>query len=204
MPRIVDHDQRRAELGRAAMHLVCSEGVAALSVRNLARESGWSVGAVRHYLPTQRETVELTCNQVREAFGRRIRAVPECPDAIAWLREALRVSLPLDQESRELSQVWLAFMGAEVHRGLGAEALVYDELSGLFERLFEDFAAEGRLLVDDPRRAAVALQATFDGLTLHLLLGRLDECQAMAALDHTLAGLVGIDDSAGSAGVSPR
>ena len=43
MPKIVDHEQRRTELAQAAVELVRSQGVAALSVRNLAQASGWSM-----------------------------------------------------------------------------------------------------------------------------------------------------------------
>ncbi|MEL4359273.1 MULTISPECIES: TetR/AcrR family transcriptional regulator [unclassified Luteococcus] len=190
MPRVVDHDQRRAELASAAMELVRQQGVAALSVRNLAAASGWSSGAVRHYLPTHRAMVELVCEHVATGFERRLRAVPPQEDPVVQLRELIRAGLPLDEESRALSQVWFAFLGAEVHEEQGARAMVYGELAELFVGYFTRVQQAGFLLAGDPRAAAVATQAQLDGLTVHLLLGGIDEAQAMEALDLLLLRLV--------------
>lgn len=190
MPRIVDHDQRRAELARAAMRLVRERGVGALSVRNLAQESGWSAGAVRHYLPAHRDIIELVAGRVRSGFEQRLMAVPVQQDPAAHLRGLLGAALPLDAESRELSQVWFAFMGSEVHDAQGVGALVYDELAALLTDYFTGCQERGFLRVSSARQATVALQAAFDGLTVHLLLGRVDGDEAMAALDHLLAQLL--------------
>lgn len=190
MPRIVDHEQRRAELAQAGVTLVRNQGVAALSVRNLAAESGWSAGAVRHYLPTHADIIGLVAAHVAKGFEARLRAVPQMDDPVDQLRALLQAALPLDQESRELSQVWFAFLGAEMHQEHGAGALVYDELAALFTRLFSSHQAAGMLRVDDPRQAAATLQAQLDGLTVHLLLGRRTGEQALAALDVVLQALL--------------
>ncbi|GAA1395137.1 TetR/AcrR family transcriptional regulator [Luteococcus peritonei] len=190
MPKIVDHEQRRAELAQAAVELVRSQGVAALSVRNLAQASGWSAGAVRHYLPTHRDIVALVSEHVRAGFERRLAAVEAPGDPAAQLLSLLRAVLPLDDQSRELSQVWLAFLGAEVHQEQGAGAMVYDELAGLFTDFFTACQREGQLVGESPRQAAATLQAQLDGLTVHLLLGRVDHDQALAALDAVVGCLV--------------
>ena len=182
MPKIVDHEQRRTELAQAAVELVRSQGVAALSVRNLAQASGWSAGAVRHYLPTHRDIVALVSEHVRAGFERRLTAVEPSGDPSDQLLALLRAVLPLDDDARELSQVWFAFLGAEVHQEQGAGAMVYDELAGLFTDFFAACQRDGQLLVDSPQQAAITLQAQLDGLTVHLLLGRITREQALAAL----------------------
>lgn len=190
MPRIVDHDARRDELARAGIELVASRGVAALSVRNLAAASGWSAGAVRHYLPTHADIVALVSDRVRSDFERRLEAVPESSDQVEMLRALLRAGLPLDAESQQLSRVWFAFLGAEMHQGSGASALVYAELFAALVGFFELMQQSGRLAVDSPVHAARTLQAQFDGVTVHLLSGHLQQGEALATLDQVLASLL--------------
>lgn len=189
MPRVVDHAQRRTDLVRAAVELVRDRGVGALSVRNLAAASGWSAGAVRHYFPSQQELIEAVVRYVRDGFEARLLAVAPDPDPLGHARALLRAGLPLDDESRVLSQVWFAFLAAEAHRPGGAGELVYDELAAALEGMFVLLPRE-RLAVATPRQAALTLQAALDGLTVHLLLGRVTPAEATEAIDHVLAGLV--------------
>lgn len=190
VPRVVDHDERRMELTRAAMALVRDEGLAALSVRGLAAASGWSPGAVRHYLPTHQSMVDAVVEGVRSGFEARLLAVAPQPDPLEHARALLRAALPLDDESRELSRVWFAFLGSRAHLADGAGLIAYDELAGLLQDMFAGFQRAERLRSTTPRGAAVTLQATLDGLTIHLLMERVDADEAIAALDRALDQLV--------------
>lgn len=49
MPRIVDHDARRAELLDGAFELFAERGYGALTMRGIARELGVSTGTLYHY-----------------------------------------------------------------------------------------------------------------------------------------------------------
>jgi AcrR family transcriptional regulator len=49
MPKVVDHEERRAELCAAVWRLASREGLEAVTVRGVAEEAGWSTGAVVHY-----------------------------------------------------------------------------------------------------------------------------------------------------------
>ncbi len=58
MPRHADHEQRRGELAEAVCRIILEHGLDHVSVRSVAQESGWSVGAVRYYFPRQDNLLE--------------------------------------------------------------------------------------------------------------------------------------------------
>ena len=53
MPRLIDHDARRAEIADAAWRVILREGVTGASVRTVAAEAGLSSGSLRHVFATQ-------------------------------------------------------------------------------------------------------------------------------------------------------
>lgn len=53
VPKVVDHDQRREELARAVWAVIARAGVEGATVRAVAAEAGWSMGALRYYFATQ-------------------------------------------------------------------------------------------------------------------------------------------------------
>ena len=69
MPRIVDHDQRRQELVRHVWALIRREGVDGVTIRNLSEQSGWSSGAIRHYLPNREAILNFAAGQVSDVEG---------------------------------------------------------------------------------------------------------------------------------------
>ena len=51
MPKIVDHDARRAELAQASYRLLCERGYDGASMRQVAKAAGVSTGTLYHYFP---------------------------------------------------------------------------------------------------------------------------------------------------------
>lgn len=190
MPRIVDHAQRRAELGRATWEVIRERGLAGLTIRSLSERSGWSAGAIRHYLPNRAAILEFAAEQVSERALAAVRAVPPggpCERLTATL-EAL---MPLDEPSREWMEVWLAFAAEAVTSGDFAptQGLLYRDLQAQLRAAFRELAAGGRLRTD-PDAAAAEVQALLDGLSLHLLLRQLTPGEARAALRGALDRLL--------------
>ena len=58
MPKIVDHDQRRAELLEPCLSLFASRGFHALSVREIARNLNVTTGTIYHYFQSKSELFE--------------------------------------------------------------------------------------------------------------------------------------------------
>ena len=69
MPKVVDHEQRRRELAAAVWRVIGREGVAEVSIRAVAAESGWSTGALRHYFATRAELLAFACEEVIASSG---------------------------------------------------------------------------------------------------------------------------------------
>ncbi|MBP2338171.1 AcrR family transcriptional regulator [Saccharothrix coeruleofusca] len=109
MPKIVDHDQRRAALARAVWAVIDQEGIEGATVRRVAEEAGVSVGGLRHYFDSQRGLLLFAAREVASAVGARVTAhlrgdLPG-PERARRLLEEL---LPLDAERRVEVDVWLA------------------------------------------------------------------------------------------------
>lgn len=116
MPRIVDHEARRAELVGAALRVITTEGFAAASVRRVAHEAGHSPGSLRHYFPRQERLIEAVLAEVTQVAAARL--VPlvvalegagrdEVVDAACALLEGL---LPLDATRATEWSVWSALV----------------------------------------------------------------------------------------------
>src|SRR5699024_4783191 len=116
VPKIVDHEARRAEIALAVRRLVAREGLAGATVRAVAEESGWSMGAVRYYFASQDQllvfAVESMMEQVTERVLRIRERMPAGPDRAAALIEQL---LPQDRERRAEGTVWLAALARARH-----------------------------------------------------------------------------------------
>jgi AcrR family transcriptional regulator len=112
VPRLVDHDQRRAELGEAAIRVILRDGLAGVTVRGVAAEAGWSTGSLRHYFGNQRELQAYVVRATTDTLRRRVlpRVQRPRPDGSVVERIASIVEemLPLDAERREEYALWSA------------------------------------------------------------------------------------------------
>ena len=99
MPRIVDAEQRRAEITDAAARLIARSGIESVTMREVAAEAGWTTGAVTHYFTDKRE---LLLQTFQESLARRrsLRPPEATTPAIERLRASLEGALPLDDDRR--------------------------------------------------------------------------------------------------------
>lgn len=184
VPKIVDHDHRRAEIAAAVRTLVLREGIAAATVRAVAQEAGWSPGAVRHYFPDQAALLRVAIGEAfadvparLEAHLRRWYAHPDAREPLADTQALLEEMLPLDHARRVETEVWIAAMdAARRDPGLAAtRSLAWQgtrqvsRVAVTWLRGREPDPDLGRLLTSplaDPgdEQAAVTLQALVDGL----------------------------------------
>jgi TetR/AcrR family transcriptional regulator, transcriptional repressor of bet genes len=123
MPKIVDHEARRAELGQAVWRLASRDGLDAVTVRAVAAEAGWSTGALVHYFKDKEELLRFAFRTVADRVGRRLSAASrEGGSPRELLRFALEQGLPLDDERRAETRVWFAFLGLALTRPALARA----------------------------------------------------------------------------------
>lgn len=187
MPKIVNHDARRAELARAVWAVARREGIEQASVRTVAAEAGYSAGSLRHYFPNQSELLAFALKVVVDRIRARLARLDRDREPRRAARQVLHELLPLDDERRAENEVWLAFTG----RALVDPSLreIHAEVDGALRRTWTDVAKA--LAVDDPELEGERLHALVDGLCVHAALNgdRLPADRIRAVIDRHLDSL---------------
>lgn len=200
MPKIVDHAARRAEVTEAALALVASGGRRAASVRALADATGWSVGAVRHYVPSTSALETLLLEHVAARVQVRVaerardgldRSLPRV-ELVAQLAEQI---LPFDAERLVEHRVWATlWVGPDGADPTAAEHAWAWTGQLLFHRQLILLLSGEPTVPNLPERleepdesCARHLQAFTDGLALRLAAGMQRPRSAQADLRDVLA-----------------
>jgi len=168
MPKVVDADERRADITDAAARLIARAGVGAATLRDVAAEAGWTTGAITHYFEDKRELLLRTFEaSLEHRKSVRVQREADTP-AVDSLRTSLEGALPLDVERRRHWMVTVAFCSVAA----GDEELAQAQRDAYRE--FRDHIAE--LVVEaklaDPKRAAglaERLIASADGIAIQAL-----------------------------------
>jgi AcrR family transcriptional regulator len=186
MPRVVDHEARRAEVVAALWRVVSRDGLEAVTVRSVAAETGMSTSVVSHYFAGKDELLRLAFRLVLDRGLARAGAAPAGERARALLVSAL----PLDAERRAEARIWFSFLGLAVSRpDLAAEQRhVYRAWrTALAGALRHDGLRAGL----DAEAEAGALIALVDGLTVQAAFEpwRLPRRRQLALLDERLSQL---------------
>ena len=175
MPKIVDHDERRAEYVDALWRLVSREGAGAISVRSLAAEAGVSPSNVVHYLPSRAEMLAEAVRQLlREARDRsaKMRAEAEVFD-LDRVTDIVMVAIPDSPKRRRQSEVWLLLL-AEQETNLEAGEILAELQAGVRSAVrngMDLLAVHGILAPERDRDLEAArLHALIDGLSLQTLI----------------------------------
>lgn len=170
MPRLVDHVARRASLTEALWRVVRRSGIHAVSVRSVAAEAGTSPSALRHYFASQDELLAFGLTAVvQRVEGRLLPLLPQLAGP-EGARRIFEQFLPLDEDRRVETEVYLAFIGrAQADPALrkirdAADARAREGLRHAVGLLADAGAvAPGRDLDEETSRIYVFL----DGLAMH-------------------------------------
>lgn len=168
----IDPRERRRDIVRAAFRLVVAEGVAGMSLRKVAAESGLNIGSVRHYFRGHDELLIAAAEEAGDRMGRRLAGHPvEALRGLAGnaardaLQELVEAVLPMDEERRLEAIVVTELIVASRTRPVFAPSA---ERMGVDLRQVIAAALEA-LGVPDPAGRAAGLTAVIGGLTLDAL-----------------------------------
>jgi TetR/AcrR family transcriptional regulator, transcriptional repressor of bet genes len=171
VPKVIDHDWRRAELVDATWRVIAEEGVEAATVRRIAEAANCTTGRVTHYFASKGEVLRAALRQAHGATVERMLAHLGGDDPVEVLRSVVLEALPLDHTRRTEWQVRLAFFGLlAADPALGAEQ----------ERRYDEWRAFLDGLV---WRAAPALGDDRRGASVDVLVAAVDGLAAQAALE---------------------
>lgn len=170
MPKVVDHEQRRAELRDAVWRLASREGLEAVTVRAVADEAGCSTGALVHYFADKEDLLLFAFRTVADRVMRRVAAAEEATtDPMELARAMLVEGLPLDRERQAEVRLWFAFLGLALTRPALArdQRLTYRAWRERVADRLAEAKEEGILRADvDPGTQAAALVGLVDGLAV--------------------------------------
>ena len=187
MPKVVDHDERRERIAEAAWRVIEREGPDGANLRRIAREAGYTTGVVTHYFRDKRDLMAFAFGLVVERSTSRMAGAA----AEAGAEGALAQLLPLDEERRRETTVWLALMGASL-----SDPDLAAELRRRYRRareatlpMFREALVEAQ--AGDPDDVADELLAAVDGITVDALTDpeRFPPGRQMALLRRALARL---------------
>lgn len=187
MPKIVDHDARRDEIGWVVARMIEQEGPHGVSVRSVAATAGYQPSTLRHYFPSADEMFAHALTLVARRQRRRVEALDVPQEQFAAFRQAWLQALPVDAERRTEAHVWLAASLAArsdaARQTLAAIDAGLDELCRATVAVLSPDA--------DQDAAAVQLRAFTDGLTVGAITRptRFTPAQVEASLERYLRAL---------------
>lgn len=199
MPKTVDHHERREELVRAVWRIIAERGIDEVTIREIAREAGYSAGALAYYFENKDALLVTALRVSHEQIYRRYDAAVDTPQQYDALKAILFDNLPLDEQRELETRIEMSFW----ERSLRNEALgeiQHEEsatLRELIRRLVVGSQREGQIASDHhPERVVHLLAALIDGISLHALLypDRIDTQVQTATMKFALELLAPRDD----------
>lgn len=199
MPKIVDHEQRRRQIAESVWTIIGLRGIEAVTLRSVAAEAGVSMGTVQHYFSTKDEMLVSACTQFVELASSGADSLmdasndPSQPRTI--IRAIMQQTMPLTEEQRTGSAVWLAFV---------TRAAVDDQLAAFIRQAWDRlhrFVSSQLAIAQEAGQVPQGLDADLeaavlitmaDGLASHLLVGQYTATTAIEAVDHRLEQLFAV------------
>jgi AcrR family transcriptional regulator len=175
VPKIVDHDERRADLARAAVKVIDREGIEGATLREIAKEAGYSTGIIGHYFGSRNDVLVAALGYCMASATGRMASVGEAHRGLKSVHEMAAELLPLDRTRSRENRIWLLY-GAEalIARRLRKEYQAHDGrlralLRGALEQAIEDGELDQSI---DAELEANRLLALNDGISLQALFDR--------------------------------
>ncbi len=194
MARVVDRDSRRRALAEAVWRVVGRDGVEAVTLRSVARALGRSTKFLTHYFSDKGELLAFAYASSWERGRARFRGRLEALSGLERLRELVSAPLPVDDERRLATRVWLAFLGHALARPALRDRLRREEelYSDRVVAVLDFCCREGSLPSGlDRSAAASALVALVSGIALEAVVfpERHPPARQRALVDSAIASL---------------
>jgi len=205
MPKDVDHDERREELAESVWRVVARDGLEGATIRGIARETGWSPGALAHYFADKDDILESALRIAYERIASRWDVLLEGLSGLVALRELVLDNLPLDNERELETKFLMNYWSRAIRDGDGVPRpsrrgpLLIDRLTALAR----EGQGSGEIATDRaPEDIAELLLGLVDGFSLHALLDpeRLTRTRQIALVDGELSRMSSLHKGAGARG----
>jgi AcrR family transcriptional regulator len=194
VPKIVDHDARRRELAQAASKVIVRQGLDGVTVREIAREAGFSAGSLGHYFPSKDDVLIAVLDEAMADTVARMLRRTEVHRGVKLARDLVAELMPLDARRTLENKVWIIYSAQAITSQklrkayLRNELLIQAQLSFALRQAIED-GELGDLL--DADLEASRLLALSDGIAQQALFDKRmwTAEQQLAAIDEHLDAL---------------
>lgn len=152
MPKIVDHDQRRAEIVEAYLTVVARDGLSGATSRAVAAELGVGTGALWHYFDGFDAVAALAYQRISEFTTERILAATASLRGLDAFVAVLREILPLEKRTVDEAYVVVGFWGrlAANKRIAETQTDVVGEWRQMLRRHLEEAIEDGDVRPETP------------------------------------------------------
>lgn len=194
MPKIVDHEERRAHIADAVTQIIVRDGFDRVTMRGIAAEAGYAHGAIARYFPDKQSLLTAAFLQVFNASHERIITRVGSLRGLAALRILSRELLPFEDIGADKSRLVLSFWDrAAQDAGLWD---VHDanitRRRGLIRRFIEEARADGELHSDVDTEEAVNRVSVYNAgwqMLAVLVPDAASDDDLSSSLDAMIAGL---------------
>ncbi|MBH0130798.1 TetR/AcrR family transcriptional regulator [Salinibacterium sp. NK8237] len=190
--------KRTDELAAAALRIVTRDGLAAVTFRAVASESGWSLGAVQKTFRSKSELIGATLTYAQSRVSDAVSVEPGRPSLRDWLVNLVIATLPLDDDRRSACLIGVAFSDRAPFDSDIAESIrAWDQelrhkLGMLAGRAHAEGELDRRIDGDQLARAVLAFAS---GLASQLLYDPIDEEAARSLVTSIIWSLTAVPES---------
>jgi AcrR family transcriptional regulator len=193
MPKRVDHDEKRRDLAEALFRIASTQGLQAVTLRAVAAEADVSMFQIQYYFPTKEEMLRHAWQRITELgaerAGKVIAEAARTGDERAVIRACVLGVLPMDERTRMLCAVQIAYFAVDVTRGGQApdQQAMLPHLVRLIADQLDHARQRGRITpgLDLPLEAD-ALAIMTAGLLSGMLVDAYDATRAAEIIDYRL------------------
>ena len=171
MPKI-EYKLRREAFLAAAGRTIQKKGLAGLTVRAVAREAGFTAGALVHYVKSVDRLLLDAEDYSARGWRAGMEAGEENPDKLQALRQVLYFALPSDEGRRGHWNYWVGFWERSVRNAAVRKRtrMRYEEYFGRLERLIKNAQKSGDIDESiDAGEAARVCVVMMDGIGVQTL-----------------------------------
>jgi len=109
MPKKVDLKKRHEDLARAAVLAIAKHGLTDVTLATVAKESGWSIGALTHYIKSKDELLLMAAEYADREIKQRLQAIRAKYKGLEALRNAAYLALPCNEPIPGMRNIWFGF-----------------------------------------------------------------------------------------------
>jgi AcrR family transcriptional regulator len=172
--RQADHNERREIFAAAALRVIMRAGVGGLTVREVAKEAGFTTGALTHYFESKDQVFIEASEYAAKLVRPRMERFEQGASATEALRKVVGEAMPTTKTNRSRWRIWVGFWERSSYNPDVAKVMRirYEEWRGRLATIIRRAQAQGEMPASiNADHAAQELVALIDGIGVQELIG---------------------------------